>query len=122
LYNPATGEWMATDRPTQIGFRHTLTLLAGGLVLGTGGQSGDVSVAGVELYDPATGKWTTTAPLPRGRAAHSAILLKDGRVIVSGGFDGGCCDWRDTLDTSDLFELGVSVGNRRDAKRDPSKR
>jgi hypothetical protein len=27
--------------------------------------------------------------------------------MVAGGFDGGCCDWRDTLDTSDLFDAGA---------------
>jgi len=106
LYNPATGEWSDTIAPTLAGSGHTLTLLANGQVLVTGGHAGDDSVVAAELYDPVTGTWVATVALSRNRAAHSATLLPTGKVLVAGGFDGNCCDWRYTLDATDLFDVG----------------
>jgi WD40 repeat protein len=107
LYNPATGEWKVTADPRRVGSGHTLTLLADGQVLATGGHHEDISVSDAELYDPDTQTWTATTPLTRNRAAHSASLLANGKVLVVGGFDGSCCDSRYTLDTSDLFDVGL---------------
>jgi uncharacterized protein (TIGR03437 family) len=108
LYDPATGEWSPTPAPTLVGSGHTLTLLANGQVLVTGGHAGDDSVAGAELYDSATGTWIATTALSRNRAGHSSTFLPNGKVLIVGGFDGVCCDWRNTLDTADLFDLGQS--------------
>jgi len=107
LYDPAAGEWKTTAAPRRVGSGHTLTLLANGQVLATGGHLGDFSVPDAELYDAETQTWTATTPLTRSRAGHSASLLSDGRVLVAGGFDGSCCDSRYSLNTSDLF--GVSL-------------
>ena len=103
----------ATPSPTLVGYRHTLTALPNGQVLATGGHVNDFSVPGAELYDPVAGTWAATTPLNRCRAAHTATLLPNGKVLIAGGFDGSCCDWRDTLETADLFDIGLlaqSVG------------
>jgi hypothetical protein len=71
---------------------HTLTLLADGTVLATGGGvttdavgvSGAVSHA--ELWSPVTETWTTMASMQKPRLYHStALLLPDGRVLAAGG-------------------------------------
>jgi N-acetylneuraminic acid mutarotase len=105
LFDPATGDWKVTAAPTGVGTGHTLTLLANGQVLATGGHRWDASVSDAELYDPNSETWTATVPLTKTRAGHAASLLFNGKVLITGGFDGGCCDWRDTLSTTDLFDI-----------------
>jgi hypothetical protein len=75
--------------------QHTLTVLADGSVLATGGQStmggnGLVDLANAvyaaERWNPATGSWTELAPAAVARQYHStALLLPDGRVLTGGG-------------------------------------
>ena len=75
--------------------QHTLTVLADGSVLATGGLStmgggGLVDLANAvyeaERWDPATGAWTALAPAAVARQYHStALLLPDGRVLTGGG-------------------------------------
>jgi hypothetical protein len=75
--------------------QHTLTVLADGSVLATGGLStmgggGAVDLANAvyeaERWDPATGAWTVLAPAAVARQYHStALLLPDGRVLTGGG-------------------------------------
>jgi len=73
--------------------RGSLTLLADGKVLVTGGIR-DAPCAGPaspfvyhpELWDPATEQWETLGPMQEDRVYHStALLLHDGSVIVAGG-------------------------------------
>ena len=81
LYDPATGVWTATGRPTQIflgGF--STTLLANGQVLVAGGASAN-------LYDPQTGTWSGTGAPIGGQHQHTAVLLANGQVLIAGG----CC-------------------------------
>jgi hypothetical protein len=77
----------------------SLTVLADGSVLATGGQSrsdGDFAdlanpVFAAERWDPATGRWSVLASARRVRQYHSAAaLLPDGRVMTGGG--GICAD------------------------------
>jgi hypothetical protein len=75
--------------------QHTLTVLADGSVLATGGQStmggnGQVDLANAvytaERWNPATGSWTELAAAAVARQYHSsALLLPDGRVLTGGG-------------------------------------
>ena len=46
LFDPATGDWKVTAAPTRVGTGHTLTLLANGQVLATGGHRPWVSLSG----------------------------------------------------------------------------
>ena len=78
------------------------------------------SVAGAELYDPATETWIATTALSRNRAGHSATLLPNGKVLIAGGFDGPHYDWRNTLDTADLFDYSAaSPGSTKAAMTSP---
>jgi hypothetical protein len=72
----------------------SMTVLADGTVLATGGQSSATDglvdlqhpVYAAERWDPATGKWTVLASASRIREYHSAAsLLPDGRVLTGGG-------------------------------------
>ena len=72
--------------------RNTLTLLADGKVLATGGKrkapctAGDPYVYHPELWDPVTEQWETLGPMQNTRVYHSsAILLRDGSVLSAGG-------------------------------------
>ena len=71
---------------------HTLTVLADGKVLATGGQTTTdgvdetTGVLGTEIWDPDTDVWTPTASHRRPRLYHStALLLPDARVLLAGG-------------------------------------
>ncbi|MBI5501239.1 MAG: hypothetical protein HY907_13415 [Deltaproteobacteria bacterium] len=69
---------------------HTLTVLADGRVLATGGWSDtevpSASTGTLEVYDPESGAWTTLpVRLARPRHDHAAVLLPDCRVLVAGG-------------------------------------
>jgi hypothetical protein len=94
-----TVDWATS--PMSVGRRqHSLTVLADGTVLATGGQSSAATsglvdlknpVYAAERWDPATGKWTVLASASRIREYHSAAtLLPDGRVLTGGG--GICSD------------------------------
>jgi hypothetical protein len=90
LYDPATGQWTVTGSLATSRRLHTLTVLANGQVLATGGFHGPPGATpntsdSAELYDPATGVWTATGSLHQRRSNHSAVLLSDGRVLVAGG-------------------------------------
>jgi hypothetical protein len=74
--------------------RNSLTILADGTVLTTGGIRNapctgtniDPHVYHPELWDPATEQWETLGPMQQNRVYHStALLLRDGSIIVAGG-------------------------------------
>ncbi len=73
--------------------RNSLTILADGTVLATGGirdapcvGPADPHVYHPELWDPVTEQWETLGPMQQDRVYHStALLLRDGSVIVAGG-------------------------------------
>ncbi len=72
--------------------RATLTLLADGKVLATGGKRKAPCVGGTayvyhpEIWDPATEQWQTLGAMQNHRVYHSsAILLRDGSVLSAGG-------------------------------------
>jgi RHS repeat-associated protein len=77
---------------------HTMTLLANGKVLVTGGRSsttGTTGLASAELYDRTTGTWSPTASMATGRFLHRATQLNtgsntatSGKVLISGGING----------------------------------
>ncbi len=101
LYDPATGEFIATGAMKATRARHSATLLASGPLAGNvliaGGTSdengGDVATA--ELYDPVTGQFTSTGRMSTPRETHSATWLSPGvvagalagSVLIAGGGD-----------------------------------
>jgi len=93
LYNPVTGTWTATGSMSTNRCYHTATLLTNGLVLVTGGISGNnitgsgACLSSSELYNPVTGTWTTTGSMSTNRYNHTATLLTNGLVLVTGGTD-----------------------------------
>ena len=113
LFDPATGEWSATDGMASVRSNHTATLLPNGYVLVAGGLTkadrplpspdpalpapggkaapgaSTVANASAEVFHPATGSWRPVGPLAIARFAHTATLLGDGRVLVVGGIDSG---------------------------------
>jgi N-acetylneuraminic acid mutarotase len=84
IFNPATNTWSATGSMTSPRVGHTLTLLANGKVLATGGWNGGF-ISSAEVFDPAAGTWTATSSMSEAKWLHSATLLSDGRVLVAGG-------------------------------------
>jgi uncharacterized protein YjdB len=81
---------------------HQATVLADGLVLVSGGQSGGTAIAQAELFNPATGKWTPTQSNIIPRFDHTATLLQDGRVLAAGGVSSnGDCSSNVTAETYD---------------------
>jgi N-acetylneuraminic acid mutarotase len=89
LYDPADNTWRAVGALHTPRRLHTLTRLANGKVLVTGGISGSApgapALASAELYDPKDRTWTPTGALAGPRWGHSAALLANGKVLVAGG-------------------------------------
>jgi hypothetical protein len=63
LYDPTTGQCVATGAMSTNRTQHTATLLPNGKVLVAGGWNGSVSLSSTELYDPGTGSWDTPSKL-----------------------------------------------------------
>ena len=88
LYNPSTGTWTTTGSLHTARIYDTMTLLANGQVLVTGGYNTTSTInilASAELYNPATGKWTLTKSMHTARTGHAAALLATGQVLVAAG-------------------------------------
>jgi hypothetical protein len=91
LYDPLTGQFMATASMTYGRIAHTATVLPNGTVLISGGlkdfspSGGYDGYNGTEIYDPATGSFISNAPMSTGRFWHTATLLTNGAVLVAGG-------------------------------------
>jgi len=70
---------------------NTLTLMADGNFLVTGGVTGigNAPTPTVEIYFTSAAAWGTAAPLTVPRSSHTATLMSDGRVLITGGFNAG---------------------------------
>jgi hypothetical protein len=83
--------WTSVSSLVERRVNHTMTLLANGKVLITGGNNfnavGSLDFANntAELRDPGTGNWTSGPSMKGPRIAHAATRLGDGRVLVTGG-------------------------------------
>ena len=87
------GRWSAAAPLDEPRAWLTLTPLADGRVLATGGRGASEPLASTELWDPATGRWSAAAPMHDARASHMAVQLADGRVLVAGGRPAGDAFW-----------------------------
>ena len=91
IYDPDTRSWSFTSPMQSFHSKHTVTALADGRVLVTGGEGRISLVRGNELtvsevYDPGADAWTVTGPMTTEEPFnHTANLLADGRVLVAGG-------------------------------------
>lgn len=83
LYDPPSGEFIATRGPAAEFCYPKATLLSDGSVLIAGGWWFLGPVA--QTYDLASGVFSRTADMTIGRAAYTATLLIDGSVLMSGG-------------------------------------
>ena len=114
LYNPTNGTWQLTtgymnyarQNHTPTLLTNGLVLVAGGVTVGTGGQT----LSTCELYSPATGLWTNTVSMKTARYSHTAVLLTNGLVLVAGGISNSV-----TLAGSELYNPAAgtwtSTGN-----------
>lgn len=71
-------------------YGHTMTALADGRVLVTGGvdYSGTPGIdTSAELWTPSSGLWAPAGALLTPRVSHTATLLADGRVLITGGYN-----------------------------------
>jgi hypothetical protein len=83
IFDPAiNGSWSTTGSLNTPRSFHTATLLDSGLVLVTGGYSGNGSC---ELFDAGKGTWIATGSLNDQPLSHTATLLPNGKVITLGG-------------------------------------
>lgn len=92
LYDPRTGTSIVvplTPVEAMYGYRFsgsTLTVLANGKVLRTGGSEDFTYLKEAVLYDPDTNTWSSAGTLSATRSLHTATRLLDGRVLVVGGY------------------------------------
>ena len=89
LFDPPTGRWTSAGDIAGARSHFTLTALADGRALLTGGLAADGSTAlrSTLLYDPTKNSWSAGPDLISSRAAHAAAILTDGRLLVTGGAD-----------------------------------
>ncbi len=86
----AAAAWSATGSMALDRYGHTMTALADGRVLVTGGvdYSGTPGIdTSAELWTPSSGLWAPGGALLTPRVSHTATLLADGRVLILGGYN-----------------------------------
>ena len=98
MFDPRTKKFSSTGEMSYTRGGHTATLLAGGLVLITGGWNLMGVLSSAELYDPASEKFTTIGSMSTRRGGCTATLLNDGRVLICGGTG------RDVTSSAELFD------------------
>lgn len=85
IYDPATDSWVSGAKMASPRAYHTVTLLANGKLLATGGTDNDWNVlSSAEIYDPATNSWTPAASMSVARMQHAASRMANGKVLVTG--------------------------------------
>jgi WD40 repeat protein len=91
LYDPGTGNFVATAKMAVARMNHTSTLLPNGKILVTGGINAAkprlrwaAPTNTAEIFDPATGTWSSAGTMNALRAYHSATVLPSGKVLVVG--------------------------------------
>lgn len=102
LFDPTTQMWSLTGSMSDgwLAGSATLTLLADGRVLRTGGTDGQGNYySTAEIYDQGSGTWTPVHSMTTARANHSATLLPNGRVLIAGGEN-----LAGTLVTSEVYD------------------
>jgi hypothetical protein len=119
LYDPGSGMFARTGDMTARRVWHTLTPLADGTALITGGETDDCaanscrfagSLASPELYDPSSRTFAATGDMAARRSTHTATLLNDGRVLVAGGvFYGGIGIFFGSLASAELYNPAVAA-------------
>jgi hypothetical protein len=112
IFDPATGQFTATDNLQVARKGHTMTLLGDGRVLVSPGSiaAGDCSFTPIsELYDPVAGRFTDHAQSGVARSNYAATLLPDGRVLVVGGFAARGPSCGTPTNTVEIYD---PVGNR----------
>ena len=87
VYDPSTETWSSTGSLNTPRGYHTLTTLANGTVLVSGGEGNafPFKLNTAEIYNPATWLWSTTGTFNTARGHHTATLLSTGQVLVVGG-------------------------------------
>lgn len=102
VYEPETGEWLATGAMRTARRNHAAVRMADGRVLVVGGtySASFGALASAEVYDPGTGRWTGVQDMAEARNDPAAVALPDGRVLVAGGFDVD----RHPVRSAELFE------------------
>jgi hypothetical protein len=96
LYDPATGEFVATAPLRAPRDAHAAVRLDDGKVLIVGGQTANCDdwfrcgryADGAELYDPSTGTFAPAGVMNFPRTFPTATLLKNGDVLITGGDEG----------------------------------
>ncbi|MBL8715440.1 MAG: hypothetical protein JNL79_05560 [Myxococcales bacterium] len=81
--------WSAVPSMASARDNHAIAVLAGDVVLVTGGNDTTAAsnhLATAELFDAKTKTWAATAAMAQKRANHTATVLSSGKVLVVGGF------------------------------------
>lgn len=90
-FNPATSSWSTSAMVSGSRVFPTLTLLADGRVLMSGGYlvAGGLELKSAEIYNPDVNRWTAATPMTAARQDAMATLLGDGSVLVVSGYANG---------------------------------
>jgi hypothetical protein len=87
LFDPATGQFIATGALTVSRIGHAAVRLADGKVVILGGvDDKDPAATRVEVYDPVTGAFSAQGTLTTPRANPTATLLSDSKILITGGY------------------------------------
>jgi hypothetical protein len=89
IFDPSAGRWLSAGSIGTPRKQFTLTALADGGALVTGGLAADgwTVLSTTMLYNPDKNQWSPGPDLASARTAHAAAVLADGRVLVTGGAD-----------------------------------
>jgi MBG domain (YGX type)/Bacterial Ig-like domain (group 3)/Galactose oxidase, central domain len=88
IFDPETQTSSASASLNTARVDHSVTLLADGRVLITGGSDDSGPLSSAEIFDPAhseTGFVTVGSAMSAARTRHTATLLNDGHVLIAGG-------------------------------------
>jgi hypothetical protein len=112
-------QWNATGDMVSPRSGHTMTVLAGDIVLAAGGTlDGNVMLSSAEVFDPMSSTWASTSDMSVARGSAAAVVYNGDALVVGGCSGNQCTNFQSSAERwNPVTGLWTPAGNMATARR-----